>query len=319
VVVGREKKIDINNFLNELRKDKKARDELVVILGNGVATKADITQVRKDIVELRGDIAEIRRDIVEINKRLDKHSEIIEGLLLAVKNQGEKIEEQGKRIEELALRIEEQGKRIEEQGKRIEEQGKRIEEQGKRIEVLALRIEEQGKRIEELALRIEEQGKRIEEQGKRIGELALRIEEQGKRIEEQGRRIEEAFLHIDAMGARWGFKSESSFREGIRRILVPRFGAKVEKWVSFDNDGVVFGHPSSIELDVVIHDGSTLLIEIKSHTSIADVSIFKRKGDFYEKITGQKVEMLIISPSVEESAYSLARTFGIEISTHMGG
>jgi len=284
MVVGREKKIDINNFLNELRKDKKARDELVVILGNGVATKADITQVRKDIVELRGDVAEIRRDIVEINKRLDKHSEIIEGLLLAVKNQGEKIEEQGKRIEELALRIEEQGKRI----------------------------EEQGKRIGELVLR-------IEEQGKRIGELALRIEEQGKRIEEQGRRIEEAFLHIDAMGARWGFKSESSFRDGIRRILVPRFGAKVEKWVSFDNDGVVFGHPSSIELDVVIHDSSTLLIEIKSHTSIADVSIFKRKGDFYEKITGQKVEMLIISPSVEESAYSLARTFGIEISTHMGG
>jgi hypothetical protein len=193
-------------------------------------------------------------------------------------------------LEQLTEAVREQGKRIEEQGKRIEEQGKRIEEQGKRIE---------------------EQGKRIEEQGKRI-------EEQGKRIEEQGKRVEEAFRRVEALGARWGLHSEEAFREGMRSVLSQRFGAHVRHWEGFDPEGIVFGHPASIELDLVITNGGALIIEVKSHVSTADLAAFERKTKLYEQQTGTKVARLVVSPSVEPRAVKMAEELGIEVSTSLG-
>jgi hypothetical protein len=199
-------------------------------------------------------------------------------------------------LETLTEAVKEQGKHIEQQGKHIEEQGKRIEEQGKRIE-------EQGKRIEE-------QGKRIEEQGKRI-------EEQGKRIEEQGKRVEEAFRRVEALGARWGLHSEEAFREGMRSVLGQRFGARVRHWEGFDQEGIVFGHPASVELDLVVDNGRTLLIEVKSHVSSGDLAAFERKAKLYEQQTGTRAARMIVSPSVEPRALKMAEDLGIEVSTSL--
>jgi hypothetical protein len=267
----------------ELQSDAALREQLVQALGDGIATKADLAA--------QGRI-------------LERHTAVLEQLTEAVREQGKRIEEQGKRIEE-------QGKCIEEQGRRIEEQGKRIEEQGKRIEEQGLRIEEQGKRIEEQGLRIEEQGKRIEEQGKRI-------EEQGKRVEVQGQRVEEAFRRVEALGARWGIMSEDAFREGMRSVLERRFGAKVRHWEGFDPEGIVFGHPASIELDLVVDNGGTLVIEVKSHVSTADLAAFERKAKLYEQQTGTRANRLVVSPAVEPRAAKMAEDLGIEVSTSLG-
>lgn len=200
-------------------------------------------------------------------------------------------------LEDLTEAVRDQGRHIEEQGKRIEEQGKRIEEQGKRIE---------------------EQGKRIEEQGKRIERQGERIEEQGKRVEQQGERIEEAFRRVEALGARWGLHSEEAFREGMRSVLERRFKARVRHWEGFDPDGVVFGHPASIELDLVISNGTSLVIEVKSHVSAADLAAFERKAKLYEQQTQTAVARMVVSPSVDPRAVKMAEDLGIEISTHLG-
>jgi len=203
--------------------------------------------------------------------------------------QGRVLERHARVLEELVEAVRDQGKRIEEQGKRIEEQGQRIEEQGKRIE---------------------EQGKRIEEQGKRIGDLA-------EAVRDQGQRIEDAFRHVAALGARWGLQSEEAFREGMRSVLGQRLGARVRRWEGFDQEGVVFGHPASVELDIVVSNGTTLVIEVKSHVSTADLAAFERKAKLYEKQTGVRVARMVVSPSVDLRAAEMAHDLGIEVSTSL--
>jgi len=173
-------------------------------------------------------------------------------------------------------------------------------------------------RIEEQGVRIAEQGKRIEEQGVRIEEQGKRIEEQGRRIEEQGKRVEEAFRRVEALGARWGLHSEEAFREGMRAVLERRFGARVRHWEGFDPDGSVFGHPASIELDLVVDNGGTLLVEVQSHVSRADLAAFERKAKLYEKQTGKQAGRLVVSPAVEPRALKMAEELGIEVSTSLG-
>ncbi|MEM2696315.1 MAG: DUF3782 domain-containing protein [Thermoproteota archaeon] len=120
--------------------------------------------------------------------------------------------------------------------------------------------------------------------------------------------------HIDALGARWGIISEQAFREGLRGVAEKELGLRVEKWVRWDGDGYVFGHPSTIDVDVAIRDDKIILIEVKSHISRADAHAFKRKAEFYEKVEGKKPSRLIIvTPYADEDAIETAKQLQIEV------
>jgi len=120
--------------------------------------------------------------------------------------------------------------------------------------------------------------------------------------------------HIDALGARWGIISEQAFREGLRGVAEKELGLKVEKWVRWDGDGYVFGHPSTIDVDVAVRDDKIILIEVKSHISRADAHAFKRKAEFYEKVEGKKPSRLIIvTPYADEDAIETAKQLQIEV------
>jgi hypothetical protein len=122
--------------------------------------------------------------------------------------------------------------------------------------------------------------------------------------------------HILALGARWGLISEEAFREGIKQLIQKEFGYDVEKWIKFDEEGVVFGYPSQIEIDVAVHDEKIILIEIKSHVDPSDVAAFKRKAELYSEVEGKKPSrLLIITPYAEEKAVEIAKNLRIEIYT----
>lgn len=59
-------------------------------------------------------------------------------------------------------------------------------------------------------------------------------------------------MNIGAIGVRWGYMSEASFREALKGILKRSFPVKVERFIDFDKDGIVFGRPDTIELDLII-------------------------------------------------------------------
>ncbi|NJO16737.1 MAG: DUF3782 domain-containing protein [Thioploca sp.] len=119
---------------------------------------------------------------------------------------------------------------------------------------------------------------------------------------------------ITAIGARWGIKSESSFRNALVGILEQSFGVQVLNINDYDDEGVVFGRPDQIELDVIIKNGLLIICEIKSSIDKAGMYSFERKVRFYEKKHQRPVtRMLVISPMVDAKAEQVATKLGIEV------
>ena len=119
---------------------------------------------------------------------------------------------------------------------------------------------------------------------------------------------------IGALGARWGLHSESAFRKGLRAILEGSFGVKVERYEDYDYEGTVFGRPEQVELDVIIHNGTLILCEIKSSTSKSDMYSFWRKKNFYENKHDCKAgRVIVISPMMDDYAKSAAKDLDIEV------
>jgi len=121
---------------------------------------------------------------------------------------------------------------------------------------------------------------------------------------------------ISALGARWGMLTEEAFREVLRGVLEEEFRVRVERWIHRDEEGFVYGYPSSIEVDVAVHDGKVILIEISSHIRPSDVSTFKRKAMVYERHTGKKPDkLMMVTPYAEDEARDACAKHGIELYT----
>jgi len=119
---------------------------------------------------------------------------------------------------------------------------------------------------------------------------------------------------IGALGARWWLNAERSFRDALAEILEQSSGVKVVNVDEPDDEETVFGRPDRVELDVVIHNGVLILIEIKSSIDKAGMYIFERKVRFYEHRHGRTVQQLIvISPMVEPQAREVSKQLGIKL------
>lgn len=156
--------------------------------------------------------------------------------------------------------------------------------------------------------------------------------EQARKWDEQTRKWEESNRHFDrvheeimaqtkkfdrsigALGARWGIQSERAFRNALAGILEESFGVQVVNVTEFDAEGVVFGRPDQIELDIIVKNGVLLICELKSSIDKAGLYSFERKARFYERLHQRQAQRLIvISPMVEARAREVAERLGIEI------
>lgn len=155
----------------------------------------------------------------------------------------------------------------------------------------------------------EAQEKKWEENQKVINEMLVSIKAVGRRIDST----------IGALGARWGLQTEGAFRDGLKAILEESFGVKVERYEDYDHDGGVFGRPDQVELDVIIHNRTLILCEIKSSISKSEIYTFWRKKDFYENRHGRKANrVIVISPMVDDSAMAVAKDLGVEVYGYAG-
>ncbi|MGO8822377.1 MAG: PD-(D/E)XK nuclease family protein [Desulfomonilaceae bacterium] len=117
---------------------------------------------------------------------------------------------------------------------------------------------------------------------------------------------------IGALGARWGIRSEQSFRNALKGILEETTRYKVLNVIEEDTDGVVFGWPSQVELDIVLTNGKLFIVEIKSSVSAGDVATFVKKAQFYEQRHNRKADALvIISPMIDDKAAKFIAERGI--------
>jgi len=196
----------------------------------------------------------------------------------------------------------------------IDAQGERIDAQGERIEALRedfnRQFAEHSRRMDHFAAVQEEHSRRMDEFSQRMNELR---EDFNRGFAHLSGRIDRMESTLGALGARWGMMAESAFREGLIGVL-RQTGWQVKNYRKMDTRGIVFAEPDQVEIDVVIHDGTHSLIEIKSSISRGDVEHFYRKVAFYEQEEGVKVErMLIISPMFDPRARKLALLRGMEV------
>ncbi len=228
---------------------------------------------------------------------------------------------------------EEQERKWQEQQRKWEEQQRRWDEQQRRWEELK---REQEERWAEQQRRWDEQQRRWEEQEKRWAEQAKLWEEQNRRWEEQEKKWREnqdalwkmleklqeldRLYHtsITAIGARWGYATEEAFRSALKAFLEEDFGVRVQRYLSYDPQGRVFGRPASVEIDLIVYNSKTILAEIKSSVSEADVHAFLNKVAFYEEKEGKKVSRrMIISPMVHPKAQKLAEANKVEVYAYL--
>ncbi|MGK7929918.1 MAG: PD-(D/E)XK nuclease family protein [Microcystaceae cyanobacterium] len=158
-----------------------------------------------------------------------------------------------------------------------------------------------------------------------LDQLERDREEQARKWEEQARKDRAIFEEIKkmnqkhdstigALGSRWGLFTEASFRNGLAAILEESFGVEVLNLNDYDNDGMVFGRPDQVELDVIIKNGLVIVCELKSSISKADMYIFSRKAEFYQQKYQRNVNRkIVISPMVDPNAVPVAESLGIEV------
>ncbi len=109
-----------------------------------------------------------------------------------------------------------------------------------------------------------------------------------------------------------------AFRRAMRGIIEEIHGkGRVEKWVYYDKAGEVYGYPSQVEVDVLIKNGAHILVDVKAGASIGDVSTLWRKGRLYERITGTKPRLVIITPFIDKEAQEAAAKQGVKVYTRV--
>ncbi len=205
-----------------------------------------------------------------------------------------------------------------------EDFNKGFEEHSK--EIAELRRETNELRRELVTLR-EDFNRRFEEHSKEIAELWAEIKnlredmQSGFKLMEEGFRVMEKrvnALHglISVIGGRWGIRAEAAFREAMLELIRDIVGWDVKKLKMYDDQGVVYGVPSEVEVDLAIRNGVHILVEVKARVQKSDVAELLRIGEFYEKREGVKPRLIIVSPTVDRRAYEFATENGVEVYTY---
>ena len=175
--------------------------------------------------------------------------------------------------------------------------------------------------MNELAADRENQRRHWDAQERRWDEQNRKWDEQNRKWDENLKELRSMKMKseqsIGALGARWGIASEESFRSALRGILQDSFGVQVVNVNEYDDEGMVFGHPDQVELDVIIVNGTLILCELKSSISRGEMYLFERKVRFYERRHERTANRrIVISPMVDAKASEVAEQLAIEVFTH---
>ena len=269
---------------------------------------------RAEVYRRLAELADALARSIEMQIRLAEAQARTEERVARLEEAVARLAEAQARTEERMARLEEAVARLAEAQARTEERLARLEEAVVRLAEAQARMEERLARLEELTAQHAERIQSLEVTVARLAEAQARTEERLTRLEMRVARMEERIMRrLNAFGARWGLRSERAWREGMR-VVLETVGFDVERWVAFDAQGEVFDYPSNVELDVVIRDGQTLIVELRTSVSRDALPTLERKVKFYERQTGRKVHRrILVTPWYEPGVDEMARRLGWEI------
>jgi len=299
-------------LLELIKKDDEFRLALIGALSEGFITRTeyrilldelkklreDFNKYLKELVEMRNEIMALREDF---NRQFELHSKAIEEL---------RADTNSLRREITQLR-EDFNRQFELHSKAIEEL--RADTNSLRREITQLR-EDFNKRFEFHSKVIEELrddfNKRLEEHSREIKNLWTEIknlrEDMQKGFEYVRKDIYQLHRLVTVVGGRWGIKAEKAFRDAMIDLVKDAVGAEVERITLYDEEGIVYGEPSNIEIDLAIRDKKHILVEIKSRIRKSDVTELLKIAEVYTKKTNIVPELVIVAPEIDKNAYDFA-------------
>ncbi|GAB6943701.1 PD-(D/E)XK nuclease family protein [Vulcanisaeta sp. JCM 14467] len=182
-------------------------------------------------------------------------------------------------------------------------------------------VAKHGEEIIALKGSVDELRKTVETLSNSFGELKKVIETLSDDVKRHGEVIlimqstlEKLTSSVTALGYRYGLFTEEAFREAIKYLVSDLLKAyTVRRWTYYDSEGVVFGHPSIIDVDVLVRDNEHILIEYKALIDRGDVAELAREGMLYERVNKVKPRLLIVGPAIRRRALELARELGVEV------
>jgi len=205
-----------------------------------------------------------------------------------------------------------------EHDKRFEAIERKLLEHDKRFEAIESELkklrEDFNRHIQESSKRFEAIERKLLEHDKRFEAIERRLEELISVVKRHGEAIDKLASQIAALGNRYGIYTDEAFRESMKYVVQDLLKVcRVERWIYYDSEGFVYGAPSIVEVDVYIHNDQHILVEFKASIDRGDVLELHRIGQLYEKVTGRKPKLLIVSPAIRKRARELAEKLGIEI------
>ena len=195
----------------------------------------------------------------------------------------------------------------------------KLEERQQRLEERQQKLEERQQVLEERFARLEERQQRLEERFAELEERFARLEERQQRLEERFARIEEELRDtrrlVMVIAHRYGIITEEAFRQAMKYVVEDALGAgEVSRWSHYDSEGIVYGHPAVVEVDVMVRDdGTHVLLEVKSRVSRGDILELSKVGELYERVMGVKPRLVIIGGFIDRGVPELAKKLGVEV------
>jgi hypothetical protein len=249
--------------------------------------------------------------IEERQQKLDEGFRRLYEMQLRLAERQQRLEERQQRLEERAAKLEERFARLEERFAQLEERFARLEERYQKLEERFARLEERFAKLEERVVKLEERYQKLEERFAQLEEKYLRLEERMARLEQEMRETRRVLAVI---AHRFGVLSEAGLREALKYVVEEVLGAaRVEKKVLRDEEGLVYGYPAVIDVDVMVRGREHVIVEIKSGVSRSDVAEIYRIGGLYETRFKVKPGLLIVGSFVDPEAKEVAVKLGVEI------
>ena len=265
------------------------------------------TELKKRLLRLLEEDEEFRYAVagrlgmLEILKRLDENTAAIRDL----QGQVAGLQRQMVGLQEQVVALQRQAA---EHSKAVRDLQRQVADNTAAIRSLQEQVAEHSKAVRDLQEQVVALQRQVADNTAAIKQLQEQVAEHSKAIMSLQRTV-------TAIGARWGMLAEKAFREGMRGLVERIFGGRVRKWTVYDEEGLVHGRPSIVDVDLVVTDKEHVLVEIKSSVSRADVYELWRVARLYEKRTGVRPRLAVVSPFVDPRARETAEELEIEVYT----
>jgi len=224
-------------------------------------------------------------------------------------------------LHEILKRLDEHGKAIiglQEAVKGLQEAVKNLQEFVKTLNTRVVALEDKitglDTKVTTLDARVTGLDTKVTTLENKVMELDVKVTTLDTRVTALDGKVSILDVKVSAIGVRYGVVTEEAFRASVKYLIEDLLKLyKVERWTYYDSEGLVYGYPSTVEVDVLIKDMEHVLVEYKAHADRQDVSELSRIGRLYEKVVGVKPRLLLVAPMVRERARDLAKELEVEL------